>query len=1179
MVSTLVVALAVLCGLGHDARADDTIGRLPFRHYGSDDGLAITNLYVGTQDGAGFTWAGGPAGLVRYDGLRFRRYGLDDGLPSLLITDLAVDAEGMLWGTTSRGAFYESRGQLVAFGANVLPENGTHQIAFDASGRFWVTTSVGPFLRDASGTLELVTAWPGGDSFGLAFEADGSVLVGHGARLLRRAPGEVEFRDVGQDFGGTVTAIVRDGQDRLWIRAGDHLWSQRNAGAPFEDRRADYLGAPAGPYPRRLALSADKKLLIPSTHGLITVDEHGARLVPTELPAGSMSLRACWVDREGALWLAGLGLHRQTGRGLWHTASAFDGLPSNPVWGILRASNGALIVATETGAARSVGGRLERLPGIGMAGYVTEGPPGTLWFTGDGSVTRFDLATSTTHVFGAESALPPITVVSAVADRRGTLWVAFDSAGVYRAPLATLASSAPARAKFERVVLPAGAASEMVTKIFDDGERVWLATNHGLYVETAGGWQELTTARGLRSNSPSLITRLGGELCVAYVARSELSCFVYAGGQLTNLRHLAVPRGLVPEVIGEDVMHRLWIGTTQGVTILDRDRVDQFPQADGVPGDDTNFDTFLAEPDGTVWIGTSSGLGRFDGLHYQGPPAPPRVTLVSGELAGVPLDVQASHHEAVAHESVLTVRFSALSNIDERHIEHEVQLFGYDEGWQRADNREVQYQKLPGGSYRFAVRARRPHGPWGEPTSFDFEVRLAFWQRWWFRVLAGVLALVAIAWITRLRAQALKRKNAALEAIVQERTSELRSEHDGARRILDAVEQGLFSVAKDGTIDPEISAAARRWFGQPGHGQRVWEWLPSYDGTANRLLELGWDSYQSDCMPKEVVFDQLPRQFCAVGRTYALQWLPNETADGALVVATDITETLEIERAERARHELMESLRKLHEDRSGYLEFLADGERLLDELTDEANDATLDARLLHTLKGNSSLFALGAFSELCHALETKMHDRSTALLAQERCALRRTWTEAIAHLRPFVDRGASDTASVPRAELDGVLEAIANGASPRDLAQRLRSWSFEPTKPRLERLGGQARRIAGSLGKGAIDVAIEDHGVRLPREALSPFWSSLVHVIRNAVDHGLESEPERLAAGKAGCGRITLETRRVQGELVITVHDDGRGVDWEKIASAARRRGLPHATRSDLVEAMFSDGLSTSPTR
>ncbi len=1171
------VALVVLCTFGGDAKADDTIGRLPLRHYGSDDGLAITNLSMGAQDGAGFTWAAGSAGLVRYDGLRFRRYGLADGLPALLVTDIAVDPDGILWGATSRGAFYESKGQLVPFGTAVLPENGTHQVAFDPQGHFWVTTTVGPFARDVSGKLALVPAWPGGDSFGIAFEPDGSLLVGQSARLLRRAVGQSEFRDVGHDFGGTITAIVRDGAGRLWLRAGARLWSQRSAEGPFEDRSADYLGALPGPYPRRLALSAEKRLLIPTTIGLITVDERGARFVSTELPPDAMSLRACWVDREGSLWLAGLGLHRETGRGLWRTATIADGLPSNPVWGVLRASNGSLIVATETGAAKSDGGRLERLPGIEMAGYVSEGPPGTLWFAGDGRVTRYDLPTNRAHPFGAESGLPPVPVMSAVADRRGSLWVALDSAGLYRArldALVTVTESQPPR--FERVTLPNGAASEMVTKIFDDGERLWLATSHGLNVETEHGWRELTTNDGLLSNAPTLISRHGSELCIAYAARSDISCFMSAGGAVSKLRHLEVPDRLVPDILGEDAQHRLWIGTNQGVIVLDRGHVDQFTRSAGAPGDDTSFDTFLAEADGTVWIGTSSGLGRFDGARYRGPPPAPPVTLVSGELAGVALDLTVPRHDVVPYESVLAVRFSALSHIDERHIEHEVRLGGYDDEWHRADAREVQYQKLPGGNYRFSVRARRPDGPWGPPTSFEFAVRFAFWQRWWFRALVAIAALLGIAQITRVRARALERRNMKLEQTVQDRTSDLNEQHAGARRILDAVEQGLFSVAADGTIEPEISASARTWFGAPAAGQHVWEWLPNDDGTAQRSLKVGWDTYRDGFMPQEVVFDQLPKRCCSGGRTYALRWLPNETTDGALVVATDITDTLEVERAERARHETMESLRKLHEDRSGYLEFLGEAERLLDELSDRGNEPGLDARLLHTLKGNSAVFALGSFSARCHDLETAMHERGGPLAAEERAALREQWGEAIRHLRPFLHLGLEESINISRSELAAALAALESGASRADLELRLKRWLLEPTRPRLERIGNQARRLAQILGKGEIDVMAQDHEVRLPRTGWTPLWTSLVHVIRNAVDHGIEPAAERCAAGKPAAGRLTLETRIEGRELVIAIRDDGRGIDWTRIAVAASARNLPHATHEELVSALFADGISTS---
>ena len=1052
----------------------------------------------------------------------------------------------------------------------MLPENGTHQIAFDPAGHFVVTTTVGPFVQSAPDRVEPLPRWPGGDAFAIRFEPDGTLLVGHGDRLLRRDAGGTDFEDVGQDFGGTVTALVRDGKGTLWLRAGARLWARLSGAGTFEDRTDAYLGTPPGPYPRRLGVGADGTLLIPSTNGLIQVDDAGARVLPLDLPLDAMSLRDVWVDREGAVWVAGTGLHRTMGRGLWHTARTVDGLPSNAVWGMLRATDGTLYVATETGAARSTAGGFERLPGIEMAGYVTEGPPGTLWFAGDGKIVRYETATRATHVLGGETGLPPLAIVSAVVDRRAQLWVAVDSGGVYRAPLAGLLGAAPSR--FERVALPSGDPSEMVTKILVDDDRVWLATSHGLYVDTGHEVRRFTNADGLRSDAPSLLVRHGGELCISYVGRSELGCFVYRNGSLDGLHHRETPGKLAPELLGEDAKGRLWIGTTRGVTVLDGDRVEELTRGDGAPGDDVNFDTFYAERDGTVWIGSSSGLGRFDGTAYEGPPPPPTVTLVSGDLAGRPVGLdQSTFGASVAYESALTMRLAVLSTIDERRIELEVKLLGYDEAWHPAESHVAAYQKLPGGHYRFAARARRPLGNWGPVRTFDFDVQVAFWQRWWFRALVGLGAVLVVAQITRYRARALRRENEHLESIVARRTSELEQKNVGARRILDAVEQGLFSVTAEGMIEPEISAAACRWFGTPAAGQRVWEWLPSGDPNANRWLALGWSTYGEGIMPKEVVFDQLPRRFTGAGRIYALDWLPNETSDGALVVATDITETAALERAERIQRETMDSLRRLHEDRGGYLEFLQEGERMLRALCEGALDPVSEARLVHTLKGNSAIFALGSFAEACHELEARAE--RGPVTPEDRAALREQWTAATRHLLPFVD--LEDSVRVTHAELTAVLAAVARGVDRSELATLIRRLQFEPTRPRLERIAQQAQRVAGALGKGSLAIVIEDNGLRLPRAPWRPLWSSLVHLIRNAVDHGVEPERERHAVGKNATAQLRLETRITDGELVIAITDDGRGMDWGKIAEAARARQLPAATHDDLVAALFVDGLTT----
>jgi len=113
------------------------------------------------------------------------------------------------------------------------------------------------------------------------------------------------------------------------------------------------------------------------------------------------------------------------------------------------------------------------------------------------------------------------------------------------------------------------------------------------------------------------------------------------------------------------------------------------------------------------------------------------------------------------------------------------------------------------------------------------------------------------------------------------------------------------------------------------------------------------------------------------------------------------------------------------------------------------------------------------------------------------------------------------------------------------------------------------------MGKAAIDVEVQTGSVRLSRETLAPFWSAFVHVIRNAVDHGIETGEERLAHGKPGRARLRLTAARVGDDVVLNVADDGRGIDWEKVGARAKAAGLRCADRLDLQEALFRDGLST----
>lgn len=127
--------------------------------------------------------------------------------------------------------------------------------------------------------------------------------------------------------------------------------------------------------------------------------------------------------------------------------------------------------------------------------------------------------------------------------------------------------------------------------------------------------------------------------------------------------------------------------------------------------------------------------------------------------------------------------------------------------------------------------------------------------------------------------------------------------------------------------------------------------------------------------------------------------------------------------------------------------------------------------------------------------------------------------------------------------------------------------------------GRMVRDLAHSAGKEA-SLNIIGGDVELDKRVLEQIKDPLIHLLRNAIDHGLEKPNVRTGLGKPQAGTITLKAEQVEKNVVITVSDDGRGLDFEAIRRVlARRSGTEaHAmSEMELTEAIFGLGISTSP--
>jgi chemotaxis protein histidine kinase CheA len=231
-------------------------------------------------------------------------------------------------------------------------------------------------------------------------------------------------------------------------------------------------------------------------------------------------------------------------------------------------------------------------------------------------------------------------------------------------------------------------------------------------------------------------------------------------------------------------------------------------------------------------------------------------------------------------------------------------------------------------------------------------------------------------------------------------------------------------------------------------------------------------------------------------------------------------------------------------------------------------------RLVHTLKGNAAQFGASRVAGVCHDIEGHLTEQGE-LSAVDREWLDSTWRGFMERVRRMVtDRGDTHL-EVEKVEFQNVVQLVRRRQSYDDILAALATWELDPVQPRLEQLAEYARGLADRLGKGGLQVESDADVLRVDSAAWATFWSACIHLVRNAVDHGIEPATVRIAAGKSAAGHMLLGAAVEDGQFIVRFSDDGAGIDWAAISAQAAARGLPVASESERMEALFTDGVSS----
>ncbi|EFL52276.1 putative CheA signal transduction histidine kinase [Solidesulfovibrio fructosivorans JJ]] len=473
-----------------------------------------------------------------------------------------------------------------------------------------------------------------------------------------------------------------------------------------------------------------------------------------------------------------------------------------------------------------------------------------------------------------------------------------------------------------------------------------------------------------------------------------------------------------------------------------------------------------------------------------------------------------------------------------------------------------------------------------------------------WKVSAGAaFIVVVVVWWNR----KLSRLNRALRQANEARDAAGRR----VAALLDNAGQGFLSVGADGLVEPQYSAECRNIFGGDGgdiEGKPVAELIFPDDpaGRANMAVNVRRVVAETDAYKRDLYVSLMPGRVERNGASLRLAYRP--MADGRLMfVITDVTGEVRLKDAvARERNRLACVVAAVREQR----DFFA----VLDDFAAFRRDGfsgaglsdrgALDAlyRKVHTFKGLFLQLECAHVAKALDDLEERLSDLRVAeaprradmealladdavdkALARDLSVVRETLGAEFFERRGEVRLGSefADALATLAGRLLDRLDTLELDSEAEQVLRAARTLRYIDLKELLSAYPRTAGRLAESRGKSIEPFAVTGDTVLVDPKRFAPVAKSLIHVIRNAVDHGIESPAVREAAGKAPTGRLSCRVAADDAAIRIEFEDDGCGVDIAAIRARAYELGLVGAEElaamddAAILTLLFRDGFTS----
>ncbi len=439
-----------------------------------------------------------------------------------------------------------------------------------------------------------------------------------------------------------------------------------------------------------------------------------------------------------------------------------------------------------------------------------------------------------------------------------------------------------------------------------------------------------------------------------------------------------------------------------------------------------------------------------------------------------------------------------------------------------------------------------------------------------------------------------------LEQMVEERTSKIKELNILQSAMLNSLNQAFLIFNEGGECYPAYSKACLNLLETKPEGKPIWNVLNLSSEESDHFKK--WmQTVFSELLPFEDLSPLAPNQFKhSQNRHIELNYYPmkqDKQIKGIVLVASDKTEEITAKFEAEKERQNVKMINSLVTNKKHFSSYAQDTLKLLsyidqfekDHFYNELEVNTL-LRTIHTLKGGASFFYFSDLVDKIHNFETNLVE---ILISHKKTSKQ---------LKNIIQKGISEVKSsfyyylekyqeffgeniltkqrdieISTTEALNLIQSIERSIPSNKIINQILSWLNVPIYNYFKPYEHIIFDLSQNTGKKIHPLVFEGKELQIFPEPYENFFSTLIHVFRNIVDHGIEAPETRIKNNKNPIGTIKVKVLKDSFGIQIQIIDDGAGIDIEKVKQSLQNKGVDtqNMTNTDLIQSIFLDQIST----